>query len=128
MQVGLLYILMQVENLFNGRSLDRMLANCPLNSFAAVYKRVGNVLTTFLCFKWISMLVASLQFSKKGACKWMLRGALLPVLYLLYSVLSDIFESLLPESTYTQVNCNQRERFPHSSGYCCLLRPHGHDP
>lgn len=104
MHVGLLFILMHLEKVFNGVYLHKALLNFPVNALAMVYKRVGNVLTTFLCFRWISILVNSLRFSKKGTFNWFFRGALLPVAYLLYCVVSDIFEYLLPESEYVQVS------------------------
>jgi hypothetical protein len=121
MQIGLLYVLMQLERVFNGELLHTALLNFPINALAIVYKRVGGVFTSFLCFKWVSLLVTSLQFSKKGAFNWLFRGAMLPVIFLLYCVLSDIFENLLPESSYDKVIGDYQSSFMVPIGFCFIF-------
>ena len=94
---------MILENIFNGQTIHNVISNCPLTSVAMIYKRVGHILTAFLCFKWIGYLANMMPISKSGALTWVFRGAVLPIIMIEYAVISDIFDHLLKDSSFKTV-------------------------
>ena len=84
----LLSVLGMVEDFVDGSLIHKLLLNCPIGFCAAFYRQFAPVVTTFLCFKWISPVIFNLPTT--GMCGLAFRGVLLPFLFLEYVVFQII--------------------------------------